>query len=114
LLARRDPRTQRPRKRQFGGAVTLGFKTLRRLRVLRGTPLDPFGYMAHRRMERSLVRDYAGLVDEVLARLTGANVAAAEAVLRAHDKIRGYDIVKEQSVERVRQELPALLEALRK
>jgi indolepyruvate ferredoxin oxidoreductase len=112
LLARRDPRTQRPRKQQFGATVTLGFKTLRRLRLLRGTPLDPFGYMAHRRMERALIREYTILVDQVLSQVNANNVAQAETVLRAHDKIRGYDIVKEQSVERVRQELPALLSAL--
>ena len=108
LFAHRDSRTGRPRKTRFGKSMTLGFNLLRRLRPLRGTPLDIFGYGAHRRMERALVRDYIALVDKVLAGLKPANIDAAEALLRAHDKVRGYDVVKEASVERVRGELPRL------
>ena len=113
LLARREARTGRPRKRRFGPSMTAGFGLLRRLRPLRGTPLDPFGYGAHRRMERALIEEYANLVDTVLGALTPQNVAQAEAVLRAHDAIRGYDVVKEAAVSRVRDALPALLAALR-
>ena len=83
----------------------------RRLRALRGTPLDVFGYGAHRRMERKLMGEYAALVDTVLRDLTPARAAAAEAVLRAHDQVRGYDVVKEASVTRVRERLPALIAA---
>ena len=48
-------------------------------------------------------------MDNVLRDLTPERVAAAEAVLRAHDQVRGYDVVKEASVKRVREGLPALL-----
>ena len=112
LLARRDARTGRPQKRRFGASMTGGFGLLRRLRLLRGTPLDPFGYGAHRRMERALIKQYVSLVDTVLGVLTPQNVAQAEAVLRAHDAVRGYDVVKEASVSRVRDALPPLLAAL--
>ena len=45
----------RPRKMAFGGwMLSLGFPTLARLKVLRGTPFDPMGYTAERRMERKL------------------------------------------------------------
>ncbi len=91
--------------------MTHGFAALAKLRALRGTPLDVFGYGAHRRMERQLVRDYVALVDSVLAGLRAGNVAQAEAVLRAHDQVRGYDVVKEQSVVRVREGLPGLMAA---
>jgi indolepyruvate ferredoxin oxidoreductase len=111
LLARRDKMTGRPKKRRFGAWMGSVFGVLARLRVLRGTPLDVFGYGAHRRLERQLIRDYTALVDDVLADLTTANIEQAEAVLRAHDKVRGYDVVKEASVERVRQEVPRLMEA---
>jgi indolepyruvate ferredoxin oxidoreductase len=111
LLARRDARTGRPRKTRFGKSMTLGFKALRRLRPLRGTPLDIFGYGAHRRMERALIKEYTALVDTVLAGLTPANIQEAEALLRAYDKIRGYDIVKEASADRVRQDIPRLMTA---
>jgi indolepyruvate ferredoxin oxidoreductase len=114
LLSRRDVRTGRPQKRAFGPFMTAGFKVLRRLRPLRGTPLDIFGYGAHRRMERALIAEYAALVDQVLAKATASTIGEAEAVLRTHDKVRGYDVVKEQSVERVRQVLPELLAKLTK
>ncbi len=108
LFAKRDARTGRPRKSRFGSVMTHGFATLARLRALRGTPLDVFGYGAHRRLERQLIGDYVALVDRVIAGVNAGNLAQAEALLRAHDQVRGYDVVKEQSVARVREGLPAL------
>ena len=113
LLARRDKGTNRPFKRRFGPWMQNGFALMARMRPLRGTPLDIFGYGQHRRTERQLVRDYAALVEDVIRDLTPANTAAAEAVLRAHDKVRGYDVVKEASIARVRAGLPALVAAMR-
>jgi indolepyruvate ferredoxin oxidoreductase len=112
LFARRDKATGRPVKRRFGPWMARGFAALARLRALRGTPLDVFGYHPHRRTERALVREYEDLVGEVLSRLHAGNVAQAEAVLRAHDKVRGYDVVKEANLAKVREGLPALLAAL--
>ena len=40
-----------------------------RLKFLRGTPFDPFGYTAERRTERKLIADYEALLDEVLPKL---------------------------------------------
>ena len=114
LFSRRDARTGRPHKRRFGKSMAVGFNVMRRLRPLRGTPLDIFGYSAHRRMERALIAEYFALVDDVLRGLKPANVEQAEAVLRAHDKIRGYDVVKDASIERVRIELPKLIDAFGK
>ncbi len=110
LLSPREKRTGRPRKRRFGAWMGTNFRLLAKLRFLRGTPLDLFGYMEHRRMERGLVRDYAELVGSVAAQLTPDNYAAAEPVLRAHDQVRGFDVVKDASVARVRKALPALVE----
>jgi indolepyruvate ferredoxin oxidoreductase len=112
LFSRRDKVTKRPVKRRFGAGMMRGFKLLARLKSLRGTPFDPFGYHPHRKLERALVRDYEALVAQVLGRLNAGNVAAAEAVLRAHDKVRGYDVVKEANAIRVREALPGLLSAL--
>ncbi|MGK3893794.1 DUF6537 domain-containing protein, partial [Enterococcus faecium] len=89
------------------------FALLARFRALRGTPLDVFGYSAHRRMERGLIREYMALVDEVLGALKPANYEAADAVLAAHDMVRGYDVVKDASVARLREELPLRMAAFR-
>ncbi len=112
LLARRDKLTGRPRKQRFGSWMGQAFGAMTRFRALRGTPLDVFGYGAHRRMERTLIRDYEALVDRVCGAVTPANLDAAEAVLRAHDRVRGFDVVKEKSVSEVRAALPGLLARL--
>ena len=58
LLSRPDPATGRVKKREFGPWVFGLFKVLARLKSLRGTPLDVFGYTAERRLERQLVKQY--------------------------------------------------------
>ena len=58
----------RPQKREFGPWMLGAFGVLRRFKVLRGTPLDPFGYTAERRMERALIAEYERDMDAVLRR----------------------------------------------
>jgi indolepyruvate ferredoxin oxidoreductase len=60
-------------------------------------------------MERALIGEYTALVDQVLSRLTQANRQQAAAILWAHDKVRGYDQVKEASVGRVRATVAELM-----
>ncbi len=60
MLARRDPVTGVPRKRAFGPWMVHVFRLLARLRWLRGTAFDLFGYTAERRMERRLDRGVRG------------------------------------------------------
>jgi indolepyruvate ferredoxin oxidoreductase len=112
LFSPRDKRTGRPTKRRFGPWMAKAFGVLARAKMLRGTPLDIFGYHPHRKMERALIGTYFDLVDAVLAKVRADNIAAAEAVLRAHDKVRGYDVVKEGNLKKVTSELPGLLAKL--
>ena len=70
LLSRVDPATGEPRKREFGPWIFPVLRALARLKGLRGTPFDPFGYTAERRMERRLIADYEREVEELLRRLT--------------------------------------------
>ncbi|GAH67813.1 unnamed protein product, partial [marine sediment metagenome] len=48
----------RPRKRAFGQWIQTPLAALARLKVLRGTRFDPFGYTAERRAERELIAWY--------------------------------------------------------
>jgi indolepyruvate ferredoxin oxidoreductase len=109
LLARRDPITGRPRKIRFGGWMMHVFRILARLRDLRGTPFDIFGYSAHRRLERRLIVEYEELLDTMLPRLCSANYALAVQLAALYEKVRGYDVVKEQSLATVRERKAKLL-----
>ena len=68
VLARRDPVTGEPRKRTFGPWMWRALGLVAKLRFLRGTPFDPFGRTAERRMERRLIEEYFETVEELLAR----------------------------------------------
>src|SRR5262245_23081180 len=58
LFARRDPVTGQPRKMSFGPWMLSVFRLLAKLKGLRGTAFDPFGYTVERRTERALIADY--------------------------------------------------------
>ena len=73
LLARPDPATGEPRKISFGPWLMSAFKLLARLKFLRGTAFDIFGYSGERKTKRKLLADYEAMLDEVLAKLTPAN-----------------------------------------
>jgi indolepyruvate ferredoxin oxidoreductase len=68
------------------------------LRFVRGTPLDPFGRSAERRMERDLIAGYEKDVAFVLEKLSPANIDTAVELLSLPDRIRGYGPVKDKSV----------------
>jgi indolepyruvate ferredoxin oxidoreductase len=94
LLARRGP-DGKPRKMSFGPWMMGAFKLLAKARRLRGTILDPFGHTEERKLERQLANDYERLVrDKLLPNLNKANHAAAVALARLPERIRGYGHVK--------------------
>ena len=74
------------------------FKLLTKMRAVRGTVFDPFGYTTERRQERALITDYLELVLTVAARLTDANVGSAIAVVSEINEVRGYGPVKEAAM----------------
>ena len=113
LLAKRDPVTGVPRKRQYGGWMGTAFKVLARLKWLRGGALDVFGYSAERRMERELILDYERTLERVLAEVNDANYAIAVELLSLPEEIRGFGHVKLRHLDAVRKREVELLGALR-
>ncbi|MFN4058591.1 MAG: indolepyruvate ferredoxin oxidoreductase family protein [Roseinatronobacter sp.] len=89
----------RPKKRAFGPAMLKGFAILAKLKALRGTPLDPFGYTAERRMERALIREYERLIPQLVAGLTPANHAIAVELAELPLTIRGFGPVKHRNAD---------------
>ncbi|AXQ30687.1 indolepyruvate ferredoxin oxidoreductase family protein [Solimonas sp. K1W22B-7] len=100
----------RPKKRVFGAWMLRAFGILARLKRLRGTPFDPFGYFPERRLERRLIEEYRRLIGDLLGRLDQARLPVAIELARAAGEIGGYGPVKEAAVERYHAQLPALLE----
>jgi indolepyruvate ferredoxin oxidoreductase len=113
LLARRNKTTGEPRKMSFGPWIMKAFEVLAKLKVLRGTVFDPFGYMAERRIERQLVRDYETLLDEVIARLSADNHHLAVGLAVIPEKIRGFGPVKMRHLKAAKADETALLEQFR-
>jgi indolepyruvate ferredoxin oxidoreductase len=113
LLARRDKITGVPRKITFGPWIFPVFRGLAKLKFLRGTPLDIFGYTAERKTERQLVRDYEAMLDEVLGKLTPENHALAVGLAAIPEKIRGFGHVKMKSLKAAKADKAALLEQFR-
>ncbi len=73
------------------------FRVLARLRILRGTWLDPFRNSDERKLERRLLADYETDIEELLKRLAPANHAIAVRIASLPETIRGYGRVKEAS-----------------
>ncbi len=110
LLAKRDPNTGEPKKMSFGPWMLRAFGVLAKFKFLRGTPLDPFGYTAERRMERKLVADYLDLLATIIAELTTANHHTAVALASIPEKIRGFGPVKQRHLVAAKAEETALRE----
>lgn len=112
LLAGRDP-DGRPKKRRFGPWMVSAFRLLAALKGLRGTALDPFGWLAERRTERALIAQYEADMAEALPRFTPETEAALRELAELPLAIRGYGPVKEAAVERAAQRRAALMAAIR-
>src|SRR5256885_3561155 len=102
MLAGKPDALGRPGKRAFGSWMMPVFKMLAKLKGLRGTPFDIFGYSADRRLERDLIAGYEKDVATVLGLLSPATLDTAIELLSLPDRIRGYGPVKEKAVQDAR------------
>jgi indolepyruvate ferredoxin oxidoreductase len=95
LFARKDAEGHL-RKAEYGNWVFGAFKFLAKLKGLRGTAFDVFGYTAERRTERKLIEEYFATIDMLLAGLDHDNHALAVEIASVPEQIRGYGHVKER------------------
>lgn len=103
LLARTDPDTGRPRKMAVGTWVMPFLKLLAKLRWLRGTWLDVFGYSAERKADRQLLQAYQATVKHIVANLREDNLEAAQQLAAWPDSIRGFGPVRAAAVGQAQQ-----------
>jgi indolepyruvate ferredoxin oxidoreductase len=98
LLGGKKDALGRPKKRAFGAWMMPMFRLLAKMRALRGTAFDIFGYSADRRLERDLIAGYEKDVAHILSVLSPVTLEAAIEILSLPDRIRGYGPVKEKAV----------------
>ncbi|HUJ01516.1 MAG TPA: DUF6537 domain-containing protein, partial [Usitatibacter sp.] len=99
LWAKKDPATGELRKSTYGPWMLSAMRFLARLKGLRGTALDVFGYSAERRTERRLIEDYRAVVEELVASLDRDRLDLAVEIASIPAKIRGFGHVKMRSLE---------------
>ncbi|ALN82983.1 indolepyruvate ferredoxin oxidoreductase family protein [Lysobacter antibioticus] len=112
LLAKKDDQG-RLIKQEFGPWVFTAFKWMAKLRKLRGSKLDIFGYTEERKMERQLIADYEQTVTGLLATLDGGNVDLAAEIASVPEHIRGYGHVKEAHLHKAKEREAELLKEYR-
>jgi indolepyruvate ferredoxin oxidoreductase len=108
LLSKIDSKTGKPRKIKFGPWMGPVFSMLAKLKFLRNTPMDIFGYSDERKAERALIVQYEQTVNEVLAKLTPQNYDVAVALLSVPEQIRGFGHVKEAHLAKANSQTNAL------
>jgi len=113
LLSRTDPATGRPKKMRFGPWVFPLFRGLARMKRLRGTWLDPFGWTRERRVERQLLADYERMMAQLLPALSRRNIETAIALAKLPQTITGFGPVKVGRIDEAKAEESRLLERFR-
>ncbi|PSJ56895.1 indolepyruvate ferredoxin oxidoreductase family protein [Pseudaminobacter soli (ex Li et al. 2025)] len=110
IFSRRDPQTGHLRKQSFGAWVIPMFRILARLKILRGTLFDPFGYTQERRTERNLIGEYRSTIEKIAKQLRPENAADATAIAEWPMAIRGFGHVKERNLKEAEAKLAGLLD----
>jgi indolepyruvate ferredoxin oxidoreductase len=112
LLSRRTDARGRPVKRAFGPWIGPAFRVLARMKGLRGSRFNPFGYHAEARMHRDLLAWYEGCLDRVAAGYSDQTAETCVSIISAPDAIRGYGPVREKAAHATKEQVNALLARL--
>ena len=89
------------------------FAILSRLKALRGTPFDPFGYTAERRMERSLIKQFESDFKSLTSFVNSENLDLIVELALLPLSIRGFGPVKQANEEKAQKRRAEILEGLK-
>ncbi len=113
LISGTDPATGRRKKVAIPGRVALPlFRLLRHGKLLRGTPIDPFGWQEDRRAERALILQTERSIAAALDALRPATLDTAVALADIPMNIRGFGPVKQTALQEAGTQREKLLAAL--
>ena len=96
-------------KAQYGSWMWHAFGLLAKLKGLRGTKFDVFGYTQERQAERAMIADYRTTIEQLLSNLTADSLDTAIAVANLPEKVRGFGHVKEKAMQAYQLEKASLL-----
>ncbi|WP_274425925.1 indolepyruvate ferredoxin oxidoreductase family protein [Chelativorans sp. YIM 93263] len=113
IFAKRDAQGHL-KKARYGSWMMKAFSMLARLKGVRGTALDMFGYSEERRMERRLLAQYEADLDKIENTLAPGRLEAAAALASVPALIRGFGHVKEANAKKAAEERQRLLARLEK
>jgi indolepyruvate ferredoxin oxidoreductase len=99
LLSRPAKEGSRPHKYSLPGWCLPLFAQLAKLKFLRGTVFDPFGYSQERRTERELIVRYGALLQQLSMDLQPRNIELAVEIAALPQKIRGFGHIKMAAIE---------------
>jgi len=100
-------------KKEFGPWMLKAFGGLSRLKGLRGTAFDIFGYTQERRAERRMIEDYIAVITDILPLAQGKDKAIALQIAELPDMVRGYGHVKEKNMANYEARKAELLQRLK-
>jgi indolepyruvate ferredoxin oxidoreductase len=112
MLSKQGP-DGRPMKREFGPWLERPLRLMAKFKGLRGTPFDPFGYTAERKMERALIKQYEADMRDVLPKLTDQTRDAIVALAELPLQIRGFGPVKHANEAKAAKRREELLSVIR-
>jgi len=86
-------------KQPFGPWMRSAFGVLAKMKGLRGTAFDIFGYSDERREERAAIGDYEATVEKLLAGLNADNAALANEIASLPLGVRGFGPVRAKAAD---------------
>jgi indolepyruvate ferredoxin oxidoreductase len=96
------------KKLPLGKPYGAAFHALHRMKRLRGTPLDVFGWHRDRRTERAVIMEYQRLVEEIVDPISGVAYEVQVRIVESALAIKGYGPIKEAAIQRWRREVAEL------
>ena len=99
ILTLFQPDSQKSVKIKFGPWVRPILKLLAKLKWLRNTPFDLFGYTAERRLEAELVNWFEAIIPRMIAGLTVDNYSKLVTLASLPMQIRGYGFIKHEAIQ---------------
>jgi indolepyruvate ferredoxin oxidoreductase len=88
------------------------FGLLSRMKSLRGTAFDPFGYTSERKMERALPGEYSAMIFRHLDAGKPLDLPRLVTLAKSAELVRGYGHIKEANVAKYRAESKRLESAI--